>query len=131
MNRLFLSATILLAATSQAMAGDQCWKLGEFKGYSSVQGNEFKFTEDGFSKEVYELRIGSNGGSVSNAGVSCIVMSPEALLCTRGPDGITAIESWAVDSASGKAFFTRNRTGIGPFNGAFAFVGRVLGSCKY
>jgi hypothetical protein len=131
MIRFFLSATLLLVATSQAAAEDQCWRLGELKGYSSAQGNQFKFSEDGFGKEVYELRIGSNGGSISNAGVSCIAMSTEALLCTRGTDGITAIESWAVDSSSGKAFFTRNRTGSGPFNGTFAFVGRVLGTCKY
>lgn len=122
---------ILFLAAMSFNAQANCWRVGEFKGYSSIAGNDYKVGSDGISGATFTIQIsGKTSGIIPNQDMRCLELAPHSLLCLYSQDGRGTAETWSVDPAKGVAYYSRSRSGFGPFDGSAMFVGRILGSCQ-
>ena len=123
---------LALAAMVPVVCKAGCWEVSDLKGVSAAAHEAYKLTPDGFGKNAPAIHLVSTdaGGMVSGHGdFVCKEFGPTTVVCFGGEAGSSHVETWTIDPVSDVAWFTRTRSGFGPFDGAALFVGKAV-SCK-
>lgn len=108
-----------------------CYVIGDLKGYSTRENEDYKILDDGISSQKFIIEINGDKSSVSPNDMSCMQAGSHTILCfDKTSEGQSTIETWAVYPDKGKAIYTKSINGYGSFNGANLFVGNVKGQCN-
>ncbi|KAB7703783.1 hypothetical protein GBN26_00985 [Plesiomonas shigelloides] len=122
-------AILVLFLPSLALA--ECYVVGDLKGYSTRENDDFKISSDGISSQKFIVEINGDKSSVSPNSMTCMQAGSHTLLCfDQTSEGQSTIETWAVYPTTGKAIHTKSINGYGPFNGGNLFVGSIKGQCS-
>lgn len=108
----------------------ECFVVGNLKGYSTREYEEYKVSEDGVSSQKFILEIKGDNSRVTPNTMSCMQMGSHSLFCfDETSEGQATIETWAVYPDKGKVVYTKSINGYGPLNGGNMFVGNINGEC--
>lgn len=127
MLKAFIAISILCAATS---ASADCWTVGNFKGFSAPQYDNYTYGSDGISSQTFNVLISNKKASIVPGDLDYVAASTNSVVGRSVDNRKLTLETWAIDTETKKAFFTQTRIGSGSFDGTKSFIGDVLGHCK-
>ena len=122
-----LLITLLCTAGSPAFA--DCFVAENMRGVIAANVENYKIVEDGMKDRKFFIQINGQGSSVIPSDLACIETSPASVLCTFRESNQSTVETWAVDLAKKKVYFTQTRSGFGVMNNAKLLVGDITGNC--
>ena len=122
---------ILFILTIPSLAFAECYVVGDLKGYSVRESDNYVISKDGISSQKYIIEINGDNSSVTPNDLECTTAGDNALLCLdKSAGNQTTIETWSVYPSKNKVVYTKTINGYGVFNGANMFVGNIKGKCN-
>lgn len=123
-----LLATIILISPGLSQA--ECYVVGDLKGYSTREHEEYSINPDGISSSKFIIELNGEKSSVSPSDMNCMQSGTNTLLCIhQTASGQSTIETWAIYPEKNKAIHTKSINGYNSLNGANLFVGNIKGRC--
>ena len=119
---------LLLALPFGVIARNDCWLVGQLKGMAIREGDS-EISKDAMSGMTFKVGIYGKLASVEPSDLTCTPMGEAMLVCAFVTETRATVETWAIDTVSGRVVHTSNRSLSGPFTGGRLFVGKVLGLC--
>ncbi|MGZ0019272.1 hypothetical protein [Nitrosomonas sp. wSCUT-2] len=118
---------ILLFISMQSVA--ECYVVGEFKGQSIRQNENFVFADDAMTVQKFMIDIDGNNSKVTPNNVNCMQMGKNTVICGESSPETSVIEIWSVYPDKKIAVYTKTINGYDIFNGGRLFKGEILGQC--
>ena len=107
----------------------ECYVVGEFKGQSIRQNENFVFEADGMTGQKFMIDIDGNNSKVTPNDMSCTQVGKNTVVCGDSLPETSVIETWSVYPDKKIAVYTKTINGYGNFNGGSLFKGQILGQC--
>ena len=120
---------LFIAFSSQAYA--QCFVVGDLKGHSARENENFEVIDDAISGQKFIIEINGENSSVTPNDMSCLEVSVNSLMCfSQASDKKSTVETWTVYPSNNKVVYTKAINGYGVFDGGKLLVGSVKGRCE-
>lgn len=119
-------ALALLSINSHA----DCWVVGNLHGMAASKSNSYRFTEDTFSNQTFQIKAEKDHSMVSGSDLNFIGVNKKSVIGTYYDDPRRSVETWNISYDGKKVFYTMTRTGFSDdLDGTKSFVGDVFGKC--
>lgn len=119
-------ALLLFSVSSHA----DCWVVGNLHGMTASKSDSYRFTEDAFSSQTFQIKAERERATVIGSDLNFIGLNPKSVLGTYVDGQRRSVETWNISDDGNKVFYTMTRTGFSDdLDGTKAFVGDVLGKC--
>ncbi|QWA09536.1 hypothetical protein GTU79_19540 [Sodalis ligni] len=129
------TATYLLLLLIPFGSISKCLVVGNFKGmsatiYSSPPGSQYRYSEDGMTKQYFAVNTDPKNPSVTPGDLIYAQLSENAVIGLVTGNNQTNIETWVISTDQKHVYYTQSRSGFGDFDGSKSFIGDVVGPCK-
>lgn len=119
-------ALLLFSVSSYA----DCWVVGNLHGMTASKSDSYRFTEDAFSSQTFQIKAEREHATVIGSDLNFIGINPKSVLGIYSEGQRRSVETWNISDDGQRVFYTMTRTGFSDdLDGTKAFVGDVLGKC--
>ncbi|MBX9637996.1 hypothetical protein [Nitrosomonas sp.] len=119
---------ILLFISMQSVA--ECYVVGEFKGQSIRQNENFMFAADSMTDQKFMIDIDGKNSKVTPTDMNCTQIGRNTVVCVDSEPETSAIVTWSMYPDRKIAMYTKTINGYGNFSGGSLFKGQILGQCS-
>ncbi|MFV9686591.1 hypothetical protein ACNY67_06830 [Pantoea sp. KXB45] len=119
-------ALVLFSISSHA----DCWVVGNLHGMAASKSNSYRFSEDAFSGQTFQIHAEKDHSTVLGSDLNFIGLNRKSVIGTYFEDPRRSVETWNISDDGKRVFYTMTRTGFSDdLDGTKSFVGDVLGKC--
>ena len=123
LTRLALVGALFSFGFMQAAQARECWEITNLRGFSALEGEEYKFVRDQ-NTDPMRLCFDRDTGTVTGDETKLVKSGQSTLIGNAEANGIYLYEVYTLDRENLKLLFTKNR--LASKGGSLSFIGGMI-----